>query len=78
MKRLSIDENNIEVRMVSMGKSVQKFVREKGINVGDFLDQVGVDATMDFRVNGSIAERTRKLEHGDQVLIVPKIKGGLK
>ena len=76
MKRLSVDENNIEVRMVSMGQSVQKFVREKGITVGDFLDQLGVDPTMDFRVNGTLAERSRTLEHGDQVLIVPKIKGG--
>lgn len=76
MKRLSVDETNIEVRFVSMGRSVDKFVREKGINVGDFLDQLGVDPTMDFRVNGALAERSRILEHGDQVLAVPKIKGG--
>lgn len=76
MKRLTVDETNIEVRMVSMGRGVQKFVREKGINVGDFLDQMGVDQTMDFRVNGVLSERSRPLEHGDQVLIVPKIKGG--
>ncbi len=76
MKRLSVDESNIEVRYVSMGRSVQKYVREKGITVGDFLDQLGVDATMDFRVNGALAERSRKLEHSDQVLSVPKIKGG--
>lgn len=76
MKPMSVDETNIEVRLVSMGRSVQKFVREKGITVGDFLDQVGTDPTMDFRVNGAIAERSRVLEHGDQVLTVPKIKGG--
>ncbi|MCH7922063.1 MAG: MoaD/ThiS family protein [Nitrospinae bacterium] len=76
MKRLTVDETDIEVRMVSMGRGVQKFVREKGITVGDFLDQMGVDQTMDFRVNGALSERSRSLEHGDQVLIVPKIKGG--
>lgn len=76
MKRLTVDETNIEVRMVSMGRGVQKFVREKGITVGDFLDQMGVDQTMDFRVNGALSERSRSLGHGDQVLIVPKIKGG--
>jgi sulfur carrier protein ThiS len=76
MKRLTVDETNIEIRMVSMGKSVQKYVREKGITVGDFLDQLGVDPTMDFRVNGALADRSRVLEHGDQVLLVPKIKGG--
>jgi hypothetical protein len=76
MKRLSVDENNIEVRFVSMGQSVQKFVREKGITVGDFLDQLDVDSTMDFRVNGALADRSRMIEHGDQILTVPKIKGG--
>lgn len=76
MRRLSVDETNIEVRYVSMGRSVQKFVREKGITAGDFLDQLGVDKTMDFRVNGTLAERSRVLDHGDQVLTVPKIKGG--
>lgn len=76
MKRLSVDETNIEVRFVSMGQSVQKFVREKGITVGDFLDQLGVDSTMDFRVNGALADRSRMIEHGDQILTVPKIKGG--
>ena len=62
--------------MVSMGRGVQKFVREKGITVGDFLDQIGTDPTMDFRINGGLAERTQQLAHGDQVLLVPKIKGG--
>ncbi len=76
MKQLTVDETNIEVRMVSMGRGVQKFVREKGINGGDVLDQMGVDQTMDFRVNGALSERSQPLEHGDQVLIVPKIKGG--
>ncbi len=76
MKRSTVDESTVEIRMVSMGRGVQKFVREKGITVGDFLDQVGTDPTMDFRINGGLAERTQQLAHGDQVLLVPKIKGG--
>lgn len=76
MKRTTVDESTIEIRMVSMGRGVQKFVREKGITIGDLLDQMGADPTMDFRVNGGLAERTKQLEHGDQVLLVPKIKGG--
>jgi sulfur carrier protein ThiS len=31
---------------------------------------------MDVRVNGATVEKTHRLAEGDQVLIVPKIRGG--
>ena len=66
----------ITVKVVTMGKGVTNFMREEPLSLGTLLHEVGVNGQMDVRVNGATVDKHHRLADGDQVLIVPKIRGG--
>jgi sulfur carrier protein ThiS len=66
----------ITVKVVTMGKGVTNFIREEPLTLGTLLHELGVSPQMDVRVNGATLEKNQRLADGDQVLIVPKIRGG--
>lgn len=66
----------VTVKVVTMGKGVTNFVREEPLTLGTLLHEIGVNGQMDVRVNGASVEKAYQLANGDQVLIVPKIRGG--
>jgi sulfur carrier protein ThiS len=69
-------KNAVTVKVVTMGKGVTNFVREEPLTLGTLLHEIGVNGQMDVRVNGATVEKSHLLANGDQVLIVPKIRGG--
>jgi sulfur carrier protein ThiS len=69
-------KNAITVKVVTMGKGVTNFVREEPLPLATLLHELGVNGQMDVRVNGVAVENGHRLADGDQVLIVPKIRGG--
>jgi sulfur carrier protein ThiS len=71
-------KNAVTVKVVTMGKGVTNFVREEPLTLGNLLHEIGVNGQMDVRVNGATVEKAYQLANGDQVLIVPKIRGGRK
>ena len=71
-------KNAVTVKVVTMGKGVTNFVREEPFTLGALLHEIGVNGQMDVRVNGATVEKAYQLANGDQVLIVPKIRGGRK
>jgi molybdopterin converting factor small subunit len=66
----------VTVKVVTMGKGITNFVREEPLTLGTLLHEIGVNGQMDVRVNGASVEKAYQLANGDQVLIVPKIRGG--
>ena len=66
----------ITVKVVTMGKGVTNFMREEPLSLGILLRELDVSDQMDVRVNGATVDRHHRLADGDQVLIVPKIRGG--
>ena len=67
----------VTVKVVTMGKGVINFIREEPLTLGVLLHELGVNGQMDVRVNGATLEKSHRLADGDQVLIVPRIRGGL-
>lgn len=77
MSPVTLDrKSTITVKVVAMGKGVTNFVREEPLSLGSLLQELGVNGQMDVRVNGASVEKTHRLADGDQVLMVPKIRGG--
>ncbi|MBI3120958.1 MAG: MoaD/ThiS family protein [candidate division NC10 bacterium] len=77
MSPVTLDKKSaITVKVVTMGKGVANFVREEPLSLGSLLQELGVNGQMDVRVNGATVEKTHRLADGDQVLMVPKIRGG--
>ncbi|MBI2000398.1 MAG: MoaD/ThiS family protein [candidate division NC10 bacterium] len=77
MSPVTLDKKSaITVKVVTMGKGVTNFVREEPLSLGSLLQELGVNGQMDVRVNGATVEKTHRLADGDQVLMVPKIRGG--
>ncbi|MBI4737417.1 MAG: MoaD/ThiS family protein [candidate division NC10 bacterium] len=77
MSPVTLDRKSaITVKVVTMGKGVTNFVREEPLSLGSLLQELGVNGQMDVRVNGATVEKTHRLADGDQVLMVPKIRGG--
>jgi len=68
----------IVVKVVMLGKSTQELVRERGITLADLLAEQGVNGQMEARVNGEVVKHSRRLADRDVVLLVPKIRGGLR
>jgi sulfur carrier protein ThiS len=68
--------NSITVKIVTMGKGITNYVGEESLTLGRLLEELGVNGQMDVRVNGATVEKTYRLTDADQVLIVPKIRGG--
>ncbi len=69
-------KNAITVKVVTMGKGVTNFMREEPLHLGTLLHEMGLNGQTDVRVNGASVESNHRLADGDQVLIVPKIRGG--
>jgi sulfur carrier protein ThiS len=69
-------KNAITVKVVTMGKGVTNFMREEPLQLGTLLHELGLNGQIDVRVNGASVESNHRLADGDQVLIVPKIRGG--
>jgi len=66
----------VTVKVVTMGKGITNFVREEPLTLGTLLHEIGVNGQMDVRVNGATVDKAYQLANGDQVLVVPKIRGG--
>jgi sulfur carrier protein ThiS len=77
MSSVMLDKKSaITVKVVTMGKGVTNFMREEPLSLGVLLHELGVSDQMDVRVNGAAVDRHHRLADGDQVLVVPKIRGG--
>jgi hypothetical protein len=68
--------SSITVKIVTMGKGITNYVGEESLTLGRLLEELGANGQMDVRVNGATVEKTYRLADADQVLIVPKIRGG--
>ncbi len=68
----------IAVKLVMLGKSTQELVRERGITLASLLAEQGVNGQMEARVNGEVVTHSRRLADRDVILLVPKIRGGLR
>jgi hypothetical protein len=68
----------IAVKVVMLGRSTQELVRDPGITLGDILAEQGVTGQVEARVNGDTANSSRRLADRDVILLVPKIRGGLR
>jgi sulfur carrier protein ThiS len=77
MSKVTLDRKGaVTVKVVTMGKGVTNFTREEPPSLATLLHELGVNGQMDVRVNGASVETSHRLADGDQVLIVPKIRGG--
>jgi len=77
MSTVMLDKKGaITVKVVTMGKGVTNFMRGEPLSLGTLLHELGVNGQMDVRVNGATVEKSHRLAEGDQILIVPKIRGG--
>jgi sulfur carrier protein ThiS len=77
MSTVTLDKKSaITVKVVTMGKGVTNYIREEPLTLNTLLRELGVNSQMEIRVNGATVERPHRLADGDQVLIVPKIRGG--
>jgi sulfur carrier protein ThiS len=77
MATVSLEKKTaVTVKVVTMGKGVTNFMREEPLTLGTLLHELGVNGQMDVRVNGATTDKDHRLADGDQVLIVPKIRGG--
>jgi molybdopterin converting factor small subunit len=77
MSIITVDKKSaITVKVVTMGKGVTNFMREEPLALGTLLQELGVSEQMDVRVNGVSVDKHHRLADGDQVLIVPRIRGG--
>lgn len=77
MSMITLDKKGaVTVKVVTMGKGVANFIREEPFSLGTLLHELGVNGQMDVRVNGATVDKSHRLVDGDQVLIVPKIRGG--
>jgi hypothetical protein len=68
----------IAVKVVMLGRSTQELVRDPGTTLGDILAEQGVAGQVEARVNGEPTSPSRRLVDRDVVLLVPKIRGGLR
>lgn len=66
----------ITVKIVAMGKGVTNYVAADPVALGKVLEELNIGSEVDVRVNGHTVERTYRLADGDQVLVVPRIRGG--
>ncbi len=69
-------QRGMTVKVVTMGTGVTNVVLEEPLPLQSLLQEIGVDGQMDIRVNGATVERGYQLADGDQVLVVPRIRGG--
>ncbi len=70
--------NRIAVKVLIMGSGRTDYVADEPLTLGGLLDELHIDGRMDALVNGARAERGSGLLNGDQVVILPRICGGLR
>lgn len=78
MSQMMVQErvDPITVKIVTMGVGITQYVADTSTTLGQLLEQMVVSDQMDVRVNGVVADKAYRLIDGDQVLVVPKIRGG--
>ena len=77
MSTLTLEKKSaLTVKVVTMGKGVTNVVLEEPLSLAALLQEIGVNGQMDVRVNGATVEKGYRLADGDQILVVPKIRGG--
>jgi hypothetical protein len=64
------------IKIVTMGTGITQYVGEQPLTLDRLLEELRIDGHVDVRVNGTPVERTYRLLNGDQVLILPRIRGG--
>lgn len=69
-------EKTVEVKVVVMGRQTTRYTAPAPVTLAAVLDAVGVPPEADVRVNGLSVPRDHPLATGDQVVAVPKIRGG--
>ncbi len=78
MSTMTLEKKSaMTVKVVTMGKGVTNVVLEAPPSLSALLQEIGVNGQMDVRVNGATVEKGYQLADGDQVLVVPKIRGGV-
>ncbi len=68
----------ITIRIVMMGRGITNYVTHESRTLGALLEELQVTDHMDVRVNGATVDKTYWLGNSDQVLVVPKIRGGAR
>lgn len=67
----------IKVKIVQLGKGVFQYDLEESTSVEACLNAVGITGgRMDLHVNGRPVQPGQKLQNGDLITIIPRIKGG--
>lgn len=67
----------IKVKIVQLGKGVFHYELEENTPVEACVNAVGIiGGGMDLHVNGRPIQPGQKLQNGDLVTIIPRIKGG--
>ena len=69
-------ERTVEVKIIVMGRRSTYYTAPAPLALGAVLDAVGVAPQMEVRVNGLAVPRDHQLAPGDQIVAVPKIRGG--
>jgi hypothetical protein len=69
----------IKVKIVQLGKGVLHWDLEDPTPVKDSLVKLGITGVgMDLHVNGRPPQTGQKLQDGDLITIIPRIKGGTR
>jgi hypothetical protein len=68
----------IAVKLVMLGKTTRELVRDPGTTLGDILTEQGVAGPVEVRVNGERVNPSRRLADRDVILLVPRIRGGIR
>lgn len=76
LERERKSRNPITVKIVTMGQGVTNYVTDDSLTLGRLLEQLNINDQMDVRVNGATVDKGYRLGNADQVLVVPKIRGG--
>ena len=66
----------LTVKIVTMGKGITQYVANDSMTLGELLKELEIPGSVDVRVNGRLPEQGYHLADADQILIVPKIRGG--
>ena len=77
MSTLTVEKKSaMTVKVVTMGKGVTNVVLEESVPLEALLQEIGINGQMDVRVNGATVAKGYRMADGDQVLVVPRIRGG--
>ncbi len=68
--------NPVTVKIITMGQGISNYVADEPLTLGDLLAQIQLNDQLDVRVNGATVDKSYRLGNADQVLVVPKIRGG--